>query len=141
MATVEFAASLRGRGLSDVDHQVIARLVRHRLTIERLRPWVTLASIGGLVLAVAAAFCTVRSPTVLRVLAVSLPSALWASSMAVDRAAREAFLHAARAEGLSDEGARALFDAAIGADHWIGVLESCGRSPSDEEVAGFVLAR
>lgn len=130
-----------GKPLADVDPGVIARLVRTRLALERSRPWATLASIGAMVLLVGALFSWVTSPSVLRVLAVTVPTTLAGTSLVVDRLARAAFLRLAQAEGLTDEGALAIFEGALGADHWIGVLESCGRPPSDREIAAFVLQR
>lgn len=112
-----------------------------RLQMERARPWATLASIGAAVLLVAACFSVVTSPSILRVLAVTVPTVLAGTTLVVDGISREVFLHLARAEGLTDQGARAIEEAAIGADHWIGVLESCGRPPTDREIAQFVLQR
>jgi hypothetical protein len=129
------------RPLHDVDAAVIARLVRTRLGVERARPWATLVTIGAAVVCVAACFSVVTSPSILRVLAVTVPTVLAGTTLVVDRVTQELFLHLARAEGLSEEGARAIDEAAIGADHWIGVLESCGRPPTDKEIAAFVLQR
>jgi hypothetical protein len=141
LTNVSLIPRSQARPLIAVDAAVIARLVRTRLQIERGRPWATLASIGAAVLLVGACFSVVTSPSILRVLAVTVPTVLAGTTLLVDRVTRELFLHLARAEGLTDEGARVIEEAAIGADHWIGVLESCGRPPTDREIAAFVLQR
>ena len=141
LTTLSLTERSHARPLVDVDPSVIARLVRTRLLLERWRPWATLGSIGAMVLLVGALFSLVTSPSVLRVLAVTVPTAVAGTSLVVDRLAREAFLHLARSEGLTADGARTIFDGALGADHWIGVLESCGRPPTDQEIAAFVLHR
>ena len=131
----------RARALAEVDPIVIARLVRTRLAIERARPWATLGTLASAVLGAGACFSLITSPSVLRVLAVTVPTVLAGTTLVVDKLAKELFLHLARQEGLTDEGARIVDEAAVGADHWLGVLEGCGRPPTDQEIAQFVLHR
>jgi hypothetical protein len=131
----------RERRADEVDPKVLARLVRTRLLLERLRPWALMGGIGSVLLATVALALSRASPSGLVALAVTVPSLLALTTLVVDRGCRAAFLHRARAEGLSEEAAHAIHEAALGADHWIGVLESCGRAPSDDEVARFVLHR
>jgi hypothetical protein len=130
-----------GRAAEQMDPQVLARLVRTRLTLEKLRPWALMGFIGAVLTTTVALALTRASATGLVALAVTVPSIVALTSLVVDRGCRALFLHRARAEGLTHESALAIFDAALGADHWIGVLESCGRAPSDDEIARFVLHR
>lgn len=124
--------------IHEVDEGVVAQLVRARLALEKGRGWLLLSGLVTTVAAVIGLGLAVQSKLVLGVLAPLVASVPFGVGLVVDRACRLAFERLARGEGLSEHASQRVFDAALGADHWIAVLTSCGRAPSDGEIARFV---
>lgn len=125
----------------EADPEVVAGLVRARLALERARGWVSFLGIVSTVAAVVGLALTVESRGLLAVLAPLVASVPFGAVLFAERLAWYAFSRSARAVGLSERACRRIFDGAAGADHWIDVLSSCGRPPTDAELARFVVGR
>lgn len=124
--------------IHEVDEGVVAQLVRTRLALEKGRGWLLLSGLVTTVAAVVGLGVAVQSKLVLGVLAPLVASVPFGVGLFVDRACWLAFERLARGQGLSEHASRRVFEGALGADHWIAVLTSCGRAPSDGEIARFV---
>lgn len=123
----------------EVDEGVVAELVRARLALERGRGWLLLAGLVVTVAAVVGLGLGVQSKLVLGVLAPVVASLPFGAGLMAERGSWFAFERLARAHGLSATASRRVFDGAMGADQWLAVLSSCGRAPSDGEIARFVV--
>lgn len=139
--TAPLRAHVVEHDVHDVDARVIARLVRTRLALDRGRGWVALLGLVSTIVGVVGVALSVHSRGLLAVLAPVVAAVPFALGVFADRACAAWFVHLGRAEGLSEGACRRVWDGAAGADHWIDVLSSCGRPPSDEEIAAFVTAR
>jgi hypothetical protein len=133
-------APFRELEIHEVDERVVAGLVRARLALEKGRGWLLLTGLVTTVAAVVGLGVSVQSKVVLGVLAPLVASVPFSVGLFAERAAWLTFQRLARGQGLSERASRRVFDGALGADHWIAVLTSCGRAPSDGEIARFVLA-
>lgn len=131
----------REKELHEVDERVLADLVRARLSLERLRGWLLLSGIVSTVGAVVILCLTVNSKVALGVLGPLVASLPFSVGLVSERLQWTWFLRVARGNGLSENATKRIWDAAAGADHWIAVLTSCGRPPSDREVASFITSR
>ena len=127
--------------IHEVDERVLAELVRTRLLLERMRGWLLFAGIVGTVGAVVVLCLTVKSKVVLGVLGPLVASLPFSVGLVSDRVQWTWFRSVARGQGLSEAACKRLWDAAVGADQWIAVLTSCGRPPTDREIAQFVTSR
>lgn len=125
----------------EVDPAVVAGLVRARLALERARGWVSFLGIITTVAGVVGLALTVESKGLLAVLAPLVASVPFAAVLFAERLAWFSFSRHARAVGLSAAACRRVFDGAAGVDHWMDVLSSCGRPPTDVEIARFVIGR
>ena len=131
----------REKELGEVDEQLLAELVRTRLSLERMRGWLLLTGIFSTVGAVVVLCLTVRSRVALGVLGPLIASLPFSVGLVSERLQWMWFLRLARGQGVSVPASRHIWDAAAGADHWIAVLTSCGRPPSDRDLARFVTSR
>ncbi|MCC7110508.1 MAG: hypothetical protein IT382_14545 [Deltaproteobacteria bacterium] len=125
----------------EVDPGVVAGLVRARLALERARGWVSFLGIITTVAGVVGLALTVESKGLLAVLAPLVASVPFGAVLFAERLAWFSFSRSARELGLSEKACRRIFEGAAGADHWIDVLSSCGRPPTDQEIARFVVDR
>lgn len=125
----------------EVDPAVVAGLVRARLALERARGWVSFLGIITTVAGVVGLALTVDSKGLLAVLAPLVASVPFGAVLFAERLAWFSFSRSARAVGLSPRACRRIFEGAAGADHWMDVLSSCGRPPTDVEIARFVIDR
>lgn len=125
----------------EVDPAVVAGLVRARLALERARGWVSFLGIITTVAGVVGLALTVESKGLLAVLAPLVASVPFCAVLFAERLAWFSFSRSAREVGLSARACRRIFDGAAGADHWIDVLSSCGRPPTDAEIARFVVGK
>ena len=132
---------LRELEAHEVDPTVIAGLVRARLGLERARGWVSFLGIITTVAGVVGLALTVEGKGLLAVLAPLVASVPFGAVLFAERLAWFSFSRSAREVGLSESACRRIFDGAAGADHWIDVLSSCGRPPTDAEIARFVIGR
>jgi hypothetical protein len=125
--------------IHEVDERVVARLVRTRLALEKGRGWMMLSGLVTTVAAVVGLGLSVQSKLVLGVLAPVVASVPFSVGLFADKLCWMAFDRLARLQGLSVTASRRVFESALGADHWIAVLTACGRAPSDDEIARFVV--
>lgn len=125
----------------EADPEVIASLVRARLVLERARGWVSFLGIITTVAGVVGLALTVEGKGLLAVLAPLVASVPFCAVLFAERLAWFSFSRSAREVGLSERACRRIFEGAAGADHWIDVLSSCGRPPTDAEIARFVVGR
>jgi hypothetical protein len=126
------------RGADEVTDAVVARLVRRRLSMERTQPWVVLAL---LVLPLALALYLglhFNSEVVLAGAAAMAATLGIGLAFYVERAFLEVFVSEGKVLGLSEEACRRVFQRATSASHLLDVMESCGKQPSDAELASFV---
>jgi hypothetical protein len=122
----------------ELDPEVLADLVRARLTLERGRGWILLSGVVSTVAAVVGLGLGVTSRPLLAVLAPLVASVPFVAGIFAERICWLSFARLARRQGLSERACRRVFDGAAAADHWIYVLSTCGRPPSDDEIARFV---
>lgn len=126
------------RSADEVEDAVVARLVRRRLSMERTQPWVVLAL---LVLPLALALLVglhLRSQIVLAGAAAMAATLGIGLAFYVERAFLELFVQEGRVQGLSEDACRRVFLRASSASRMLDVMRSCGREPSDAELAAFV---
>lgn len=128
-----------GLELHEVPEGVLAELVRTRLVLEHGRGWVLLSGLVVTVGAVVGLGLGVQSKLVLGVLAPIVASVPFGAGLMAERACWLVFERLARARGLNAQASRRIFEGALGADHWMAVLSSCGRAPTDGEIARFVV--
>ena len=125
----------------EVDDGVLARLVRARLALERSNGWMLIGCLG---LAIGSVFVfggTPETRALLGVYAAVVGSAAAGLGFGLERLTWRFFLHLGRAQGLSDEACLRVFERAAGVDRWIEILQSCGREPTDAELASFICTR
>ena len=131
--------SAREKEVHEVDDRVLAELVRMRLVLEKARGWLLLSGLATTAAAIVAVCIAVDSRLLRGILCPLVATVPFTLGLATDRALWAWFLRRARGHGLSETASKRIWDAATGADHWIAVLTSCGRPPSDHEVAQFVM--
>ncbi len=136
-----FSGALRELEAHEADERLVASLVRARLRLDKARGWMQLSGLGLTAAAVVGVGLVVHGRLILGILAPVVASVPFGIGLFAERACWAWFLRQARAHGLSERAARRIYDGALGADHWIGVLASCGRPPTDGEIARFVTAR
>lgn len=141
VAPFSVVVSRRENEIHEVDERVLAELVRTRLALERMRGWLLLSGIVSTVGAVVVLCLTVRSKVALGVLGPLVASLPFSVGLVSERLQWTWFVRVARGHGLSENATKRIWDGAAGADHWIAVLTSCGRPPSDREVARFITSR
>ncbi len=106
--------------------------------MERRQPWVVLAL---LVLPLALALYLglhFNSEIVLAGAAAMAATLGIGLAFYVERAFLELFVAEGRVLGLHEDACRRVFQRAAGAQHMLDVMESCGKQPSDAELASFV---
>lgn len=126
------------RSADEVEDAIVARLVRRRLSMERTQPWVVLALV---VLPLAMALFLglhLNSEVVLAGAAAMAATLGIGLAFYVERAFLELFLSEGKVLGLSEDACRRVFQRATSASHMLDVMESCGKEPSDAELASFV---
>ena len=122
----------------DADERLVAALVRTRLRLDKSRGWILLSGLLATAALVVGVGASVHNKLILGVLAPLVASVPFAMVLCAERFSWLWFEWHARSHGLSSKAARKIYDGALGAEHWIGVLTSCGKPPSDAEVAHFV---
>lgn len=126
------------RSDEEVSDAVVASLVRRRLWMERVQPWVVLAL---LVLPLGVALSLgfhLHSEAVLAAAATMAASFGLGLSFYVERAFLGIFVAEGKGLGLSEDACRRVFQRATSASHLLDVMESCGTEPSDADLASFV---
>jgi hypothetical protein len=125
----------------EVDDGVLAALVRTRLALEKGNGWAIFACVALAVGSVFVFGSTPETKALLGVYAAVVGAAASGLGFGVERLSWRLFLHLGRAQGLSDEACLRVFERAAGVDRWIEILRSCGKEPTDEEIASFVCTR
>jgi hypothetical protein len=123
----------------EADEAVIASLVRVRLQLDKARGWLLLIGLGSTAAMVVGLGVVVRDKWMLGMLAPVIASVPFGIGLFAERACFAYFARLAKSHGLSARAAKRIYDGALGADHWIAVLASCNRPPSDGEIASFVI--
>ena len=123
----------------EADERVVASLVRVRLKLDKARGWLLLSGLVSTAAMVVGLGAVVHEKWMLGLLAPVIASVPFAIGLFAERACFAWFERLARSHGLSQRASRRIYDGALGADHWIGVLASCGRPPTDGEIASFVV--
>lgn len=126
------------RGADEVTDAVVARLVRRRLSMERTQPWVVLAL---LVLPLVVALYLglyLGSEVVLAGAAAMAATFGLGLAFYVERAFLELFVAEGKGLGLSEDACRRVYQRATNASHLLDVMQSCGKEPSDADLASFV---
>lgn len=126
------------RDADEVEDRVLAGLVKKRLALERVQGWTVLGLFASALLAVVALGTHLGSQVLLGITAAVTASLAVGLGFCVDRLFWAIFLEEGRAQGLSEKACRRVFERAAGAEKVIEVLRSCGKEPSDQEIATFV---
>jgi hypothetical protein len=137
-AALASRGALWERAAADLDDRVLARLVRTRLALDKKQGWIVLAVIAACVAVGGVAGTLLSSRVVLAATAafvVGLAPGVW---FYVDRALYARFVREGKHAGLSERACRKLFQRALGAEHMLEVLRSCGKEATDGDLAGFV---
>jgi hypothetical protein len=124
----------------ELDPEVLAGLVRARLALEHSRGWLLLTGVVSTVAAVVGLGLVVHSRPLLAVLAPLVASLPFCVGIFAERICWISFERLAKRQGLSERGCRRVFEGAAAADHWIYVLSTCGKPPTDAEIARFVVS-
>jgi hypothetical protein len=132
---------VRELDVPDLDDRVVAALVRHRLQLDRARGWVLLSGLVVTAAAVVGLGFAVHARLILGILAPLVASVPFGIGIFAERVSWELFLRTARGFALSERAAKKIYDGALGADHWMTVLATCGRPATDAEITKFVTAR
>ncbi|MFZ9887704.1 MAG: hypothetical protein ACO3JL_09400 [Myxococcota bacterium] len=136
------ALSLHGgtseRSEHDLSDAVIARLVHRRLELERTAPWWVLTLLVGPIGLSMLLGLQLSSPTLVAATATMAATLGIGLSFCVDRALQALYVREGRALGISESTCRRLFERSPRASHLLQVMASCGRVPSDAELASFV---
>ena len=126
------------RSADEVGDEVIADLVRKRLAMERGQGWAVLGLFVAALAAVVAIGTRLNSQVFLGVTAALTASLALGLGFSVERVFWRLFLGEGRAHGLNEAACRRIFERASGAEKMIEVMRSCGKEPTDTELARFV---
>lgn len=126
------------RSTDEVADEVVARLVRRRLSMERMKPWVVLALL--VLPLVVALYLGLHFDSEVVLAAAAAMAATFGIGLTfyVEHAFLELFMAEGKVLGLSEDACRRVFQRATSASRLLDVMESCGKEPSDAELASFV---